>query len=127
MSSPAEEAQVREATRRSVSEAKRKDVRKAKFAKGYAEIALQPADALVHDMARRHPRLRVFGLNPGLIHSDIRTGLLGRGVTFKLVEWIIGALFVSAHEYAERIRFRCRGLQRVRRRARRTSGLCSGG
>ena len=48
---------VKEATRDSVSGSKRREVRRAKFEQGYAAIALQPADGLVHDMvdAARHP------------------------------------------------------------------------
>ncbi len=61
-------------------------------------------EALVLDGARRYPDLDIFGLNPGLIKSDIRSGVLGAGtLKHRFVEWMIGMIFVSAEQYAARI------------------------
>jgi NAD(P)-dependent dehydrogenase (short-subunit alcohol dehydrogenase family) len=61
-------------------------------------------EALVLDAARRYPHARFFGLNPGLIKSNIRANLLGPG-SFKhrLVEALIGLFTISPEAYAERI------------------------
>ena len=61
-------------------------------------------EALVLDGAVRYPHVNFYGLNPGLIKSSIRTGVLGEGsFVLKLTEMLIGALFPSADQYAERI------------------------
>jgi NAD(P)-dependent dehydrogenase (short-subunit alcohol dehydrogenase family) len=59
-------------------------------------------EALVLDSASRYPQANYFGLNPGLIKSNIRAGILGEGsFTQKIVEALIGLLFKSTDEYAE--------------------------
>jgi len=61
-------------------------------------------EALVLEMADRYPTLNVFGLNPGLIKSNIRGNLMGEdSLKFRIIEWLIGALAPSATTYAERI------------------------
>jgi len=61
-------------------------------------------EMLVLDSARRYPGVSFFGLNPGMIESNIRGNMLGEG-SFKhrAVEWLIGALSPSAEKYAERL------------------------
>lgn len=61
-------------------------------------------EALVLDCARRYGHARFFGLNPGLIKTDIRSNLLGPGsLRHRAVEALIGLLTISAETYAERI------------------------
>ena len=61
-------------------------------------------EALVLDAARRYPNASFFGLNPGLIKSNIRSNLLGAdSLRFHLMEWIIGLLSPSAETYARRL------------------------
>lgn len=61
-------------------------------------------EMLVLDAARRYPMLSVFGLNPGLIKTDIRSNFLGGSkVLFALVEGLIGLMTPTAGTYAQRI------------------------
>ena len=61
-------------------------------------------EALVLDLAQRHPELDAFGLNPGLIQSGIRSNYLGAGsLRHRIAEWLIGLLRPSADAYARRM------------------------
>jgi NAD(P)-dependent dehydrogenase (short-subunit alcohol dehydrogenase family) len=62
-------------------------------------------EALVLHAAKAYPGIGVFGLNPGLIKTDIRANLLGGrdSLKFKVIEWLIGLTMVSAEQYAERL------------------------
>jgi len=62
-------------------------------------------EALVLHAARAYPRLRVFGLNPGLVRTNIRANALGGSDTlrFKIVEATIGLFMPSAEKYIERV------------------------
>lgn len=61
-------------------------------------------EALVLEGARRWPEARVFGLNPGLIKTNIRANYLGEGsVTHRVAEFFIGLFMTSPERYAERI------------------------
>ncbi|HEX2011047.1 MAG TPA: SDR family NAD(P)-dependent oxidoreductase [Roseateles sp.] len=61
-------------------------------------------EMLVLDAARRHPQLAVFGLNPGLIKTGIRSNFLGGNkFLFALLEGLIGLFRPTAEAYAERI------------------------
>jgi NAD(P)-dependent dehydrogenase (short-subunit alcohol dehydrogenase family) len=59
-------------------------------------------EALVLDGARRYPRVSFFGLNPGLIKTNIRANFMGAG-SFKhrAVEWLIGLMMPTPERYAE--------------------------
>ena len=61
-------------------------------------------EMLVLDSARRYPHLSFFGLNPGLIKSNIRDNFLG-GNTLKsrVTEWMISLFNPSTETYAERM------------------------
>lgn len=61
-------------------------------------------EALVYELAKRHPDLHVFGLNPGLIRTGIRDNVHGGESSFfgKIVETIIGWTNVNVDEYAEK-------------------------
>lgn len=62
-------------------------------------------EALVLDAARRYPRLAVFGVNPGLIKTEIRANVLGGtgSFKFKFVETLIGLFTPTPETYASRI------------------------
>lgn len=61
-------------------------------------------EALVLDLAERHPSIDAFGLNPGLIKTGIRSNYLGAGsLEHRVSEWLIGLLTPSADSYARRI------------------------
>ena len=60
-------------------------------------------EALVLDGKQRYPRVHFFGLNPGMIKTNIRTNYMGSGFAHWLVEFVIGVLRQSPQAYAERI------------------------
>jgi hypothetical protein len=58
----------------------------------------------VIDGASRYPGVNFYGLNPGLVKSDIRSHFLGAGsIKHRLVERLIGIFFGGPDEYAENI------------------------
>ena len=61
-------------------------------------------EALVYELAKRHPNLHVFGLNPGLIRTGIRDNVHGGESTFfgKILETIIGWTNIDVDSYAEK-------------------------
>ncbi|NGZ08005.1 MAG: SDR family NAD(P)-dependent oxidoreductase [Nitrospira sp. LK70] len=62
-------------------------------------------EMLVLDVAIRYPNATSFGLNPGLIKTNIRKTFLGVDtLKSRFTEWIIGLLNPSAETYAERLR-----------------------
>jgi NAD(P)-dependent dehydrogenase (short-subunit alcohol dehydrogenase family) len=59
-------------------------------------------EMLVLDAAKRYPQASFFGLNPGLIKTNIRDNFLGEGSTkSRMIEWMIGLVTPSAKAYAE--------------------------
>ena len=61
-------------------------------------------EALVLDTARRYPNLRVYGLNPGLAKTNIRSNMYGRSkLRAKILEGMIGLFAPTADKYGERI------------------------
>jgi NAD(P)-dependent dehydrogenase (short-subunit alcohol dehydrogenase family) len=62
-------------------------------------------EAFVLHAAKAYPRLGVYGLNPGLIKTDIRANVLGgrESLKFKFVEALIGLMTISAEKYAARL------------------------
>jgi NAD(P)-dependent dehydrogenase (short-subunit alcohol dehydrogenase family) len=61
-------------------------------------------EALVIELAKRHPQLGVFGLNPGLIKTNIRANVFGEGSLLQSVaETVIGWFTPSADDYAATI------------------------
>ncbi|MBL7260518.1 SDR family NAD(P)-dependent oxidoreductase [Paractinoplanes lichenicola] len=61
-------------------------------------------EILVLDAAQRYPGIDTFGLHPGVVKSDIRANLMGKG-SFKhrAMETVIGLVTSSAETYARRI------------------------
>ena len=62
-------------------------------------------EALVLEGQRRWPSLAFFGLNPGLIKTNIRANVLGGAGSLKqrLAESMIGLFTISAEKYAKRL------------------------
>lgn len=61
-------------------------------------------EALVLDGASRYPGVNFYGLNPGLVQSNIMAGVFGeRSFALKLQRTIIGLLFQKPREYAAKI------------------------
>ncbi len=61
-------------------------------------------EMLVVDSAKRYTNASFFGLNPGLVKTNIRSNFLGEGsLRFRLMEWMIGLLAPSAETYAETV------------------------
>ncbi len=61
-------------------------------------------EMLVLDAAKRYPNVTFFGLNPGLIKTNIRDNFLGEGtLKSRIVERLIGFLSVSPETYAENL------------------------
>jgi NAD(P)-dependent dehydrogenase (short-subunit alcohol dehydrogenase family) len=61
-------------------------------------------EMLVLDSAKRYAHASFFGLNPGLVKTNIRSNFLGEGsLRFRLMEAAIGLLAPSAETYAETV------------------------
>jgi NAD(P)-dependent dehydrogenase (short-subunit alcohol dehydrogenase family) len=61
-------------------------------------------EMLVIDAAKRYPNASFFGLNPGLIKTNIRSNLLGANTfRYRFVEWVIGLMTPSAESYAQHL------------------------
>jgi NAD(P)-dependent dehydrogenase (short-subunit alcohol dehydrogenase family) len=61
-------------------------------------------EMLVLDSVHRYPHLEVFGLNPGLIKTNIRDNYLGTGsLKSRILEGIIGLVTMSAERYGEKL------------------------
>lgn len=61
-------------------------------------------EMLVLDAAGRYPQIRIFGLNPGLIKTNIRSNFMGHRKLFSgLLESIIGLLSPSPERFADNI------------------------
>jgi NAD(P)-dependent dehydrogenase (short-subunit alcohol dehydrogenase family) len=61
-------------------------------------------EMLVLDAAQRYGHFTTFGLNPGLIKTNIRSNFMGdKKLVFRLIESLIGWFSPSAEQYAERI------------------------
>jgi len=61
-------------------------------------------EALVLDSAERYPSFNVYGLNPGVMTSNIMSGVLGEStLALKLQQTVVGLLFQSPEQYAEKM------------------------
>lgn len=61
-------------------------------------------EMLVLDTAKRYPKATCFGLNPGLIKTNIRDNLFGKNsLKSRIIETVIGWMTPDAHTYAQRI------------------------
>jgi hypothetical protein len=61
-------------------------------------------EMLVLDAAKRYPNASTFGMNPGVIPTNIRSNLWGaHTLRYRFMEWMIGLRSPSAETYAERL------------------------
>ncbi|CCD24053.1 putative short-chain dehydrogenase/reductase NDAI_0C03930 [Naumovozyma dairenensis CBS 421] len=61
-------------------------------------------EALVLDSKDRYKNVEVFGLNPGIIKTEIRNNYLGKDSIFsKAVEWVVGWTCQTPEDYAKNI------------------------
>ncbi len=61
-------------------------------------------EAIVHKYSMKNNGFHCFGLNPGLIKSDIRTGLTGQdSLLTRIVEWFISAFNQDSDTYADKL------------------------
>ena len=61
-------------------------------------------EVLVLDGATRYRALNIYGMNPGIISTNIMAGILGEGsFSLKARQALMGLLFQSAEEYAEKV------------------------
>lgn len=61
-------------------------------------------EVLVDYLADKMPEVDVFGINPGLIQTEIRDNILGKGSwTSYIMEGIIGLAFQNAEKYSENV------------------------
>jgi NAD(P)-dependent dehydrogenase (short-subunit alcohol dehydrogenase family) len=62
-------------------------------------------EALVLQSARQYPDINFYGLNPGLMKTNIRSNLSGgqENMRYRIMEGIIGLLTISPDTYARRI------------------------
>lgn len=61
-------------------------------------------EALVRETAARVPDINVFGMNPGIIKTNIMAGVLGQSsVALRAQQTLMGLLFQSAETYAEKV------------------------
>jgi len=60
-------------------------------------------EAMVLDGATRYSGISFYGLNPGMVKTDIRSHFLGKGsLRHRFVEGLVGMLWGGPDEYAER-------------------------
>ncbi|WP_254558670.1 hypothetical protein, partial [Salmonella enterica] len=58
-------------------------------------------EALVLDAAQRYPHAAFFGLNPGLVKTDIRANYLGEGsLKHRVIEGLLGLFTPTPETYA---------------------------
>lgn len=62
-------------------------------------------EMLVLDAVGRYPNANFFGLNPGIVRTNIRANRLGGpdALRFRVVEWLIGLFSPTPETYAERV------------------------
>ncbi len=61
-------------------------------------------EMLVLDAVKRYPHVSIYGLNPGLVKTNIRDNFLGKdSMKSRFAEWMIGLFSPTPDEYGERI------------------------
>jgi NAD(P)-dependent dehydrogenase (short-subunit alcohol dehydrogenase family) len=61
-------------------------------------------EMLVLDAVKRYPNASSFGLNPGIIKSNIRSNLFnGDTLLYRFIDWMTGVMAASAETYAEQL------------------------
>jgi len=62
-------------------------------------------EALVLSESKKYPHLGIFGVNPGLIATNIRSNVFGsaNSYKFRIMEWFIRKTCISSDDYATKI------------------------
>jgi len=61
-------------------------------------------EALEHDAVSRFPEITVFGMNSGVIKTDILAGAIGKAsLVLRLQQTVVGLLFQSAETCADKV------------------------
>lgn len=61
-------------------------------------------EMLVLDLAKKHKNINFYGLNPGLLPTNIRSNFMGaNSIKFRLMEWIVSLISIGTKVYAERL------------------------
>lgn len=61
-------------------------------------------ESLVIDSATRFPLVNFYGMNPGIINSNIMSGILGENsILLKIQKTVVGLFFQSPKQYAKKI------------------------
>lgn len=61
-------------------------------------------EMLVLDLAKKYQNINFYGLNPGLLPTNIRSNFLGaNSFKFKLMEWFVSMISMGTKNYAERL------------------------
>lgn len=61
-------------------------------------------EMLVLDLAKKHKNINFYGLNPGLLPTNIRSNFMGaNSIKFRLMEWIVSLISIGTKAYAERL------------------------
>lgn len=61
-------------------------------------------EMLVLDLAKKYKNVNFYGLNPGLLPTNIRSNFMGeKSFKFKLMEWVVSVISIGTKNYAERL------------------------
>jgi NAD(P)-dependent dehydrogenase (short-subunit alcohol dehydrogenase family) len=60
-------------------------------------------ECLVLDCAQKYTNFKVFGVNPGLVKTNIRDNLLGTGIFSRIIETMLGWLTPTPEQYAQKL------------------------
>ena len=61
-------------------------------------------EMLVLDLAKKHKNINFYGLNPGLLPTNIRSNFMGASsFKFRLMEWIVSLISIGTKAYAQRL------------------------
>lgn len=61
-------------------------------------------EMLVLDLAKKHKHINFYGLNPGLLPTNIRSNFMGtNSFKFRLMEWVVSLISIGTKAYAERL------------------------
>lgn len=61
-------------------------------------------EMLVLDLTKKHKNINFYGLNPGLLPTNIRSNFMGaNSIKFRLMEWVVSLVSIGTKAYAEKL------------------------
>jgi len=60
-------------------------------------------EALIVENQDRYPNVKFFGLNPGIVKTNIRSNLLGTGYFGSILEWVLSWFTYTPEQYASNV------------------------